>query len=151
MFITLTEVHGGMNIRLDQFVLSHHNDVIKWKHFPSYWSFVPGIHQSLVNSLHKGQWRAALMFSLICAWINSWVNNREAGDFRCHHIHYDITVMNWLRWRMSPAWYQALTYTTPIWTYCQRGPQEKKFHWKNAFEKCHCKYQPFCSDLNVRN
>ena len=29
---------------------------------------------------HKGQWRVALMFSLICAWINGWVNNREAGD-----------------------------------------------------------------------
>ena len=25
---------------------------------------------------HKGQWRGALMFSFICAWINDWVNNR---------------------------------------------------------------------------
>ena len=41
----------------------------------------------------KGQWRGALMFSLICAWINSWVNNREAGDLRRHHTHYDVTVM----------------------------------------------------------
>ena len=24
----------------------------------------------------------SLMFSLICAWINGWVNNREAGDLR---------------------------------------------------------------------
>ena len=39
-----------------------------------------GIHQSPVNSPHKGQWRGALMFSLICARINGWVNNREAGD-----------------------------------------------------------------------
>ena len=44
-----------------------HDDVIKWKHFPRYWSFVRGIHRPLVNSLHKGQWRGALMFSLICA------------------------------------------------------------------------------------
>ena len=29
-----------------------------------------------VNSPHKGQWRGALMFSLIYAWINDWVNNR---------------------------------------------------------------------------
>ena len=29
---------------------------------------------------HKGQRRGALMFSLICAWMNSWVNTREAGD-----------------------------------------------------------------------
>ena len=34
-----------------------------------------------------------LMFSLICAWINGWVNNREAGDLRRHRAHYDITVM----------------------------------------------------------
>ena len=33
------------------------------------------------------------MFSLISAWINSWVNNPEAGDFRCHCAHYDVTVM----------------------------------------------------------
>ena len=38
-----------------------------WKHFLCYWPFVQGIHWSLVNSPHKGQWRRALMFSLICA------------------------------------------------------------------------------------
>ena len=48
---------------------------------------------SPVNSPHKGQWHGALMFSLICAWINGWVNNHEAGDLRCHHAHYDIIVM----------------------------------------------------------
>ena len=68
-------------------------DVIKWKHFPRYWPFVWGIHQSLVNSPHKGQWRGALMFSLICAWINTWVNNREAGGVRRHCTHYDVAVM----------------------------------------------------------
>ena len=35
---------------------------------------------SPVNSPHKGQCRGALMFSLICAWINSWVNNQEIWD-----------------------------------------------------------------------
>ena len=38
----------------------------------------------------KGQWRGALMFPLICDWINGWVNNREAGDLRRHHAHYDV-------------------------------------------------------------
>ena len=33
------------------------------------------------------------MFSLICAWINGWVNNREAGDLRRHRAHYDVVVM----------------------------------------------------------
>ena len=70
-----------------------HDDVIKWKHFPHYWPFVWGIHRSPVNSPHKGQWHGALMFSLICAWINGWVNNGEAGDLRCHCTHYDLTVM----------------------------------------------------------
>ena len=70
-----------------------HDDVIKWKHFPHYWPFVRIIHQSPVNSPHKGQWRGALMFSLICFWINSWVNNLEAGDLRRHRNHCDVTVM----------------------------------------------------------
>ena len=41
----------------------------------------------------KGQWHGALMFSLICAWINDWVNNRKAGDLRRHRAHYDVSVM----------------------------------------------------------
>ena len=70
-----------------------HDDVIKWKHFPRYWPFVWGIHRPPVNSPHKGQWCRALMFSLICAWINSWVNNCEGGDLRHHHARYDVIVM----------------------------------------------------------
>ena len=35
----------------------------------------------------------ALMFYLIYAWINGWVNHREAGDLRRHHAHYYVTVM----------------------------------------------------------
>ena len=46
-----------------------------------------------VNSPHKGQWRGTLMFSLICVWINGWVNNREAGDLRRNRGHYDVIVM----------------------------------------------------------
>ena len=72
---------------------SSHDDVIEWKHFLRYWSFVRGIHWSPVNSPHKGQWRRALMFSLICAWIKSWVNNREAGDLRRHRAHHDVIVL----------------------------------------------------------
>ena len=36
----------------------------------------------------------ALMFSLICVWINDWVNNREAGDLRRYRAHYDVIVMD---------------------------------------------------------
>ena len=69
------------------------DDVIKWKHFLCYRPFVGGIHRSLVNSPHKGQWRGALIFSLICVWIKGWLNNREAGDLRRHRVHYDVTLM----------------------------------------------------------
>ena len=74
---------------------NEHDDVIKWKHFPRNWPFVRRIHRSPVNSPHKGQWRGALMFSLICVWINDWVNNREAGDLRRYRDHYDVIVMVW--------------------------------------------------------
>ena len=72
-----------------------HDDVIKWKHFSRCWPFVRGIHRSLANSPRKGQgqWRGALMFSLICTRINGWVNNREAGDLRRYRGHYDVIVM----------------------------------------------------------
>ena len=72
---------------------AQHDDVIGWKLSPRYWPFVRGIHRSPVNSPHKGQWRGALMFSFICAWINGWLNNGDAGDLRRHSAHYDVTVM----------------------------------------------------------
>ena len=76
-------------------MISQHDDVTKWKHFSRYWPFVMGIHRWPVNSPHKGQWRGALMFSLICVWVNDWINNREAGDLylRRHRAHYDVIVM----------------------------------------------------------
>ena len=74
-------------------MLVNHNGVIKRNHFPRYSLFVRGIHRSPVKSPHKGQWRGALMFSLICVWINGWVNNREAGDLRRYHTHYVVIVM----------------------------------------------------------
>ena len=72
-------------------VCTTQDDVIKWKYFPRYWSFLRGIHRSPVNSPHKNQWRGALVFSLICVWPNDWVHNRNAGDLRRHRAHYDVT------------------------------------------------------------
>ena len=59
---------------------------------------------SPVNSPRKGQWRGALMFSLICVWINGWVNNREAGDLRRYRAHYDVTLMNRDRFASAKRW-----------------------------------------------
>ena len=80
-------------VHSNSYPFAAHDDVIKWKHFPRYWSFVRVIHRTPVNSPHKGQWRGALMYPLICARINGWVNNREAGDLRRHLPHYDAIVM----------------------------------------------------------
>ena len=60
---------------------SSHDDVIKWKHFPRYWSVV------------QGQWRGALIFSLFRSWTKDWINARDAGDLIRHRAHYDVTVM----------------------------------------------------------
>ena len=57
-----------------------HDDASKWNHFRHYLPLMQWIHRSPVNFPHKGQWRGSLMFSLICAWINGWVNNCKAGD-----------------------------------------------------------------------
>ena len=51
------------------------------------------IHRSLVNSPHKGQWRGALMFSMICAWTNGWANSGDDGELRHYRAHYDVIVM----------------------------------------------------------
>ena len=76
----------------------HRARTISWwrhqtKNFPRYSPFVRVIHRWPVDFPHKGQWRGALMFSLICAWTNSWTNNQDAGDLRRHRAHYDVIVM----------------------------------------------------------
>ena len=93
LFIKVAKLHQVITHSFD-------DDVIKWKHFPRYWPFVRGIHRSPVNSPHKGQWLGALMLSLMCARINSWVNNREAGDLRRYRHHYYVIVMlmTWWHW-----------------------------------------------------
>ena len=98
-------------------------------------------HRSPVNSPHKGQWTRALMFSLIWAWINGWVNNREAGDLRRHYawrhcnefnpLTFEIWYFSFISnctwkpqlclWTMSHVW--PLLWTQPcvndrsIWVY----------------------------------
>ena len=73
-------------------------DIIAWwRHqmetFSALLALCAGNSPVPVNSPHKGQWRGALMISLICVRINDWVNNREAGDLRRHRGHYDVSVM----------------------------------------------------------
>ena len=89
-----------------------------WRHqmktFSALLPFAQGIHRSPVNSTYKGQWRRALMFSLICAWINGWVNNREAGDLRRYRAHYDVIVMSIV---MSTFWFLSFLVRLLVLTY----------------------------------
>ena len=89
-----SSVHNGSGVR-SIYVSSCRAEFTWWRHqmetFSALLAFLRGIHRWIPFT--KGQWRGALMFSLICAWINGWVNSREAGDLRRHRAHYDVTVM----------------------------------------------------------
>ena len=80
-------------------MLMPHGEKSWWRHqmetFSALLALCAGNSLVPVNYPHKGQWRGALMFSLICAWINRWVNNGEAGDFRRYRTHYDVIVKLW--------------------------------------------------------
>ena len=122
---------------------SIHGDVIKWKHFLRYWPFTPGIHRSPVTSPHKGQWRGALMFSLICVWINGWVNNRESGDLRRYCVHYNVTVMNTPQWFVVwmccqyQSWQMFFKITLPNKIFVSQGPMAQHAIW-GSNDPLHC-------------
>ena len=63
----------------------------------------------VTGHLHKSQWHRALMVSLICIWINGWVNNREAGDMRRYRAHYDVTLMTYFSVSVKLFWNEQLT------------------------------------------
>ena len=60
------------------------------------------------------------MFSLICAWINCWVNKRKAGDLRRHRAHYDVIVMRCL---------QSVTWTPNIILQIRARPRDWWHIW----------------------
>ena len=73
-----------------------------------------------VNYPQKGQWRGALMCSLISARINGWVNNREAGDSKRHRDHYDVIIMKYAYcglMRSSMSLYMIVKWGYDIWHY----------------------------------
>ena len=82
-----------------------------------------GIHKSLVDSPQKGQWRGAVMFSLICAWTNDWANNRDGGDLRHNHAHYDVTIMSVLYNQYHSCWCSCIQQTK------QQNPQNITGPW----------------------
>ena len=125
--VSLTYGHLYERARREVDLQQQLDDVIKWKHFPRYWPFVRGIHRWPVNSPHKGQWRGALMFSLICAWTNSWANNGHASDLRRHRAHYEVismkTILNNFM-SINCEFHKVMKYTAN-WesSWCQLCPQ----------------------------
>ena len=119
---------------------AYHYVVIKWKHFPRYWPFVRGIHWSPVNSPHKGQWRGAFMFSLICVWINGWVNNGEAGDLRRYRAHHDVTVMSFSELAKMPWHIARLNFS--LITECIFQITPNRGNVENSNRKFSCWYLP---------
>ena len=113
-------IHNFVYFLLQNYKHCMHDDIVTWKSVLHFWSYLQGMHWSQIDSSwwrhqmetfsallaicagnspvpgefpHKGQWRGALMFTLICARINGWVNNIEAGDLRRYLPHYDVIVM----------------------------------------------------------
>ena len=128
-----------------------HDDVIKWNHFPCYWTFVRGIHRSPVDSPLKGQWREAFVFALICAWTNGWANNRDVGDLRHHRAHCDVTVI--LRAIVEAT---VLAYFLPAKTKRKktRNYYAKTTFWHNNYvfiTLCVCWIRVKCRPLNWRS
>ena len=79
-----------LNKRLNKHLMTSSNG-----NFSALLAICAGIHRSPMHSPHKGQWHGALKFSLICAWINGWINKCEAGDLRRRRVHYVIIVMEY--------------------------------------------------------
>ena len=91
-FLSCTAVllwHGLLPVKFSQYKMTSSNGNIFCLTGPLWGEST----QSLVNSPHKGQRRGAWIFSFICTWTNRWGSNRDAGDLRCCHAHYDITAM----------------------------------------------------------
>ena len=81
---------------------------------------------------YKGQWRGALMLSLICTWTNDWVNYWDAGDLQCHRTHYDITVM----------------FFFSIVGVAVHSPCEVGLNWQSNTVECHYNMVQYCKILH---
>ena len=77
-------------------ILAIYDDVIKWKDFQRCWPFVREFIGHWLILLTKASdvelwclhWSAPE-----CARTKGWVNNRDTGDLRRNHVHYDVIVM----------------------------------------------------------
>ena len=107
-----------------------HDDIMPWKHFLHYWLFVRGIHQSLVDSPHRGpvMHSIGVFFAinpnkLLNKWSSCW-------RFQMSWHSYDTTVMS----STNDLWVVTIAYHLPencMWTACYcceeiKPPKRKK-------------------------
>ena len=104
-----------------------------WRHqmeaFSALLAICAGYSPVPVNSPHRGQRRGALMFSLICVWINDWANNNEAGDLIRYRAHYDVIVMQ--RGNSHEIMPPYLT-----WPIAHGCCAEKRIHTRSGLSNC---------------
>ena len=104
-------------------------------HTPPWWTYIEchlgkETNLSVTNSLVTGEFHSqrpvTQMLSLICAWINTWVNDCKAGVLRCHRTHNDVTVI-------AMVIVGVLDHTPPWWTYieCHLGKETNLSVTKN--------------------
>ena len=97
--VTTTALLAGVIFQISRKRKSAHYEITYWVYRNTWWRhqmetwsrnwFCEGDLQATAT----GQWRGALMFSLVCAWTNDWADNRDAGDLRRHSAHCDAIVM----------------------------------------------------------
>ena len=102
-----------------------YDDVLKWEHFPRYWPFVWGFPRSLVNSPHKGQRRGALIFSLICSWINAgvsivrWFETPSRSSWRhCDDVSFLLFYILVMWWKYANVSIDQLRYNFILTRFC---------------------------------
>ena len=92
LFVVVSHwVHSFIHFRVYRPQETQYFAVSWWRHQMETFSALLALCAG--NSPHKGQWRGALMFSVIDARIKGWVNSREAGDLRRDRTHYDVIAM----------------------------------------------------------
>ena len=91
-------------------------DVIKWKHLPRDWLFVRGIHRSPVVYPHKGQWRGALMFSLICTRTNKRLSKQSRRW--------------WFETPLRPLWHNCNAFCLSVLRTLWHLVAELRFRWQ---------------------
>ena len=85
--------HTTLTANVHFFQSYFHDNVIKWKHFrvPCHLCREFAGHRWIPRTKASDAW--LWLFFFICAWMNGWVNNREAVDLRRHRTHYDVAIM----------------------------------------------------------